>query len=179
MKKNYSLIAAAIGTLMLITGMVAPVQAVQVKGDSSLMLGGGFFHSQGTDVGLLTLDVGYGYFLSDNWEVGILQTFSYTVIDDDSDFWWASTIPFFNYNFRAKEVFQPFVGAFIGASYNEDDATGTVGPQLGFKSFVNDSTFIMLKYRYEWFFNELDYDEIEDNSSEGNHVVTLGVGFVF
>ena len=179
MKKNYRLIIAAIGTLMLITGMIAPLQAAQEKGDSSLMLGGGFFHAQGTEVGLFTLDVGYGYFLSDNWEVGVLQTFSYTIIDDDKDMWWASTIPYFNYNFRAKEAFQPFIGAFIGASYNEDDATGTIGPQLGFKSFVYDNTFVMLKYRYEWFFNELTVDEIEDTSSEGNHVVTLGVGFVF
>ncbi len=179
MNKNYSLIAAVIGASMLITGIAASVQAAQSKGDSALQLGGGFFHAQGADVGTLTIDVGYGYYLTENWELGILQTLGYAFIDDGDDQWSASTIPYVNYNFRASEPFQPFIGAFIGASYNEDDATGTIGPQLGFKSFVSDSTFIVVKYRYEWFFSELNYDDIEDNSSDGNHVVTLGVGFVF
>ena len=179
MKKNYSIIAAVIGTSMLITGMAAPVQAFQSEGNSTLQLGGGFFHAQGTDVGTLNTDLGYGYFLTDNWELGVLQTLGYSFIEDDDDLWGASTIPFVNYNFRAQERFQPFIGAFIGASYNEDDITGTIGPQLGFKSFVNDSTYIVAKYRYEWFFDELDYSDIEDNSSDGNHVISLGVGFVF
>lgn len=164
---------------MLIAGMASNVQAFQSKGDSALHLGGGFFHSQGADVGTLNLDVGYGYFLTESWELGVIQTLGYSFIDDGDDLWVASTIPFINYNFRTKESFQPFIGAFVGASYNENDVTGTVGPQLGFKTFVNDSTYIMLKYRYEWFFEELDYGDIEDNSSDGNHVVTLGVGFVF
>lgn len=179
MKKKYSLIAAVIGASLLITGMAASAQAAQSKGDSTLQLGGGFFHAQGADVGTLNLDVGYGYFLTENWELGILQTLGYSFIDDADDLWSASTIPYVNYNFRASEPFQPFVGAFIGASYNKDDATGTIGPQLGFKSFVNDSTYILVKYRYEWFFNELNYNDIEDSSSDGNHVVSLGVGFVF
>ena len=164
---------------MLITGMVAPVQAFQSKGDSTVQLAGGFFHAQNTDVGTMNLDVGYGYFLTENWELGILQTVGYSFIDDGDDIWVASTIPYVNYNFRTQESFQPFVGAFIGASYNKDDATGTMGPQLGFKSYVNDSTYIVAKYRYEWFFNELNYGEIEDNSSDGNHVISLGVGFNF
>ncbi|MBT8353458.1 MAG: hypothetical protein KJO60_02985 [Desulfofustis sp.] len=47
MKKRYSLIASAIGAFMLVTGMLGPVQATQVKGDSALMFGGSFFHAQG------------------------------------------------------------------------------------------------------------------------------------
>ena len=179
MKKSHIFISVMIAASMLIAGMVTSAQAFQSKGDSALMLGGSFFKAQGADGGNLNLDVGYGYFLSENWEIGILQNVGYTIIKDDDDIWWASTIPYFNYNFRVKEAFQPFLGAFIGASYNKDDATGTIGPQLGFRSFVTDSTYVVVKYRYEWFFDELDYDEIEDNSSSGNHVVTLGVGFVF
>jgi hypothetical protein len=179
MKTNYALIAAVIGVSMLITGLVAPVQAYQSKGDSSLQLGGGFIHSQGTDVGVLNVDVGYGYFLTENWQLGLIQTLGYSFIEDGEDQWGASTVPYVNYNFRTKESFQPFVGAFIGASYNEDDITGTLGPQVGFRSFINDSTYIVVKYRYEWFFDELDYGDVEDNSSDGNHVVSLGVGFVF
>lgn len=179
---KYYCIAALISVSILITGIAGTAQAAQKSGDSSLQLGGGFYHAQGAEVGTLNLDIGYGYFSTVNWEIGILQTVGYSFIDDADDVWSASTIPFVNYHFRGlslNDTFQPFIGVFIGASYNEDDITGTMGPQVGFKSFVNDSTYIMVKYRYEWFFDELSIDEIEDTSSDGNHVVSLGVGFVF
>jgi hypothetical protein len=133
-------------------------------------------------VGTLNLEVGYGYFLTQNWELGVQQSLGYSFIDDADDQWVGSTIPYINYNFQGlstNDTFVPFVGTFIGASYNDDDITGTMGPQLGFKSFVNDRTFIMVKYRYEWFFDELTINDIEDTSSDGNHVVTIGLGFAF
>ena len=181
MKKMYCFKAVVLGASLLITGMAASVHAAQNDGDSSLQLGGSFFHAQGADVGTLNLEAAYGYFISKNWELGVIQTVGYSFIEDGDDQWVASTIPFFNYHFlglTTDDVFQPFVGAFLGASYNEDDITGTLGPQIGFKSFVNDSTFITVKYRYEWFFEELALNDIEE-TSDGNHVVTLGVGFVF
>lgn len=179
MKNNYAFIVAVIGAFMLLTGLTAPVQAYQSKGDSTLQLGGGFFHAQGADVGTLNVDLAYGYFLTENWQLGVMQTLGYSFIEDGDDQWSASTIPYINYNFRTQESFQPFVGAFIGASYNEDDITGTLGPQVGFKSFINDTTYILVRYRYEWFFDELEYNDIEDNSSDGNHVVSFGLGFIF
>jgi hypothetical protein len=182
MKKNYCFKAGVIGASLLITGMAASVQAAQNSGDSTLQFGGSFFHAQGADVGTLNMEAAYGYFTSKNWELGVIQSVGYSFIDGGDDQWVASTIPFFNYHFlglSTNDAFQPFIGAFIGASYNEDDITGTLGPQIGFKSFINDSTFITVKYRYEWFFDDLALNDIEDNSSDGNHVVTLGVGFVF
>ncbi len=182
MKKKNCVVAALIAFSMLIGGTAVTAHANQKKGDRVLQLSGGFIHAQGADVGTVNLDVGYGYFYSDNWEIGIMQTLGYSFIDDDEDEWVASTIPYVNYNFRdlsRNNTFQPFIGAFIGASYNEDDATGTLGPQIGFRTFVNDNTFIVAKYRYEWFFDDLTINEIEDTSSDGNHVVTLGLGFVF
>ncbi len=182
MNKKYYVTAAVIGFSMLMAGSAGTIYAAQQKGDSDIQFAGSFFHAQGADSGTLNMDIGYGYYATDNWEIGILQTVGYSFIDDADDQWVASTIPFVNYYIRGLSVndtFQPFIGAFIGASYNEDDTTGTMGPQVGFKSFINDSTYIMAKYRYEWFFDELAINEIEDTSSDGNHVVTLGVGFVF
>lgn len=176
-KKIY--LAAAISLSILIAGTT---YAAQKKGDSDLQLAGSLFHSQGADYGTLAMDIGYGYYATDNVEVGLLQTVGYIFLEDADDVWTASTIPYVRYYFRGLSVndtFQPFVGAFIGASYNEDDITGTMGPQVGFKSFINDSTYIVAKYRYEWFFEELSINEVDDTSSDGNHVVTLGVGFVF
>jgi outer membrane protein W len=182
MKKSYCVAVAFFACFMLISVSAITVQAAQSKGDSALQLGGSFFHAQGAEVGTLNLDLGYGYFLSHNWEVGLMQTLGYSFIDDGKNQWVASTIPYANYYFRGlshNDTFQPFIGAFIGASYNRDDVTGTLGPQIGFKSFVNDSTFITVKYRYEWFFDELTIDDINDTKSDGNHVVSLGLGFVF
>jgi outer membrane protein W len=182
MKKSYCAVVAFFACFMLLAVSGITVQAAQSKGDSVLQLGGGFIHSQGADVGTLNLDIGYGYFVSHNWEVGLMQTLGYSFIDGADNQWIASTIPYVNYHFRGltqNDTFQPFIGAFIGASYNEDDVTGTLGPQIGFRSFVNDSTFISVKYRYEWFFDELTFDDIDDTKSDGNHVITLGLGFVF
>ena len=176
-------IAALLITLTLVAAVPAiTAHAEQSKGNSLLQLSGGFIHAQGAEIGTLNVDVGYGYFLTESWEVGLTQTFGYSWIDGAENQWVASTIPYFSYNIRGLSLnnrFQPFIGAFAGASYNSDDATGTIGPHVGFRSFVNDTTFIMLKYRYEWFFDKLSYDDIRDTQSDGNHVVTLGVGFVF
>lgn len=182
MKKSYFAAVAFFACFMLLAVSAITVQAAQSKGDSVLQLSGGFIHSQGADVGTLNLDIGYGYFVSNDWEVGLMQTLGYSFIDGADDQWVASTIPYVNYYIRPlsrNDTFLPFIGAFIGASYNEDDVTGTLGPQIGFKSFVNDSTFVSVKYRYEWFFDELTFDDIDDTKSDGNHVVTLGLGFVF
>lgn len=179
-KKNY--VAAVIGFSMLVAGSAGTVYATQKKGDRDIQLGGSFFHAQGADTGTLNLDIGYGYYVTDNWELGILQTGGYSFIDNADNQWVASTIPFVNYYIRGlsnNDTFQPFIGAFIGASYNKNDTTGTLGPQIGFKSFVNDSTYIMAEYRYEWFFDELSINDIEDTRSDGNHAVTLGVGYIF
>ncbi len=182
MNKKFGVAAVLIVFTMLMAGFTVTSHAAQSQGDRTLHLSGGFIHAQGADSGTLNMDLGYGYFLRENWEVGLLQTLGYSFIDGAEDEWVASTIPYANYHFRGlslDDTFQPFVGAFVGASYNEDDMTGTIGPQIGVKSFVNDSTFFTVRYRYEWFFEELAIDDIEDTSSDGNHVVTLGVGFVF
>jgi len=181
MSKKYCT-AIAICLSMLVTSYAATANAAQKKGDSDLQLSGGLFHAQGVEWGTANLDVGYGYFFTDSLEVGVMQNIAYDFIDNADDRWMASTIPFVNYYVRGvskDDVFQPFLGAFIGASYNDEDTTGTIGPQVGFKSFINESTYVVVKYRYEWFFDELTVDDIDNTSSDGNHVVSVGLGFVF
>lgn len=182
MKKRFFIATALIAFSMVMAGFATGTQAAQSTGNSSLQLSGNFRHAQDTDTGTLNLDVGYGYFLTDNWEAGVAQTLDYTFINHQEDIWIASTIPYINYNFRglsANDAIQPFIGAFTGASYTKDDTQGTIGPQLGVKAFVNTSTFILVKYRYEWFFEKLTINSIDDTRSDGSHVVTMGVGFVF
>ncbi len=179
MKMKYCKMTMVVGLFMLLMGAAATVQAIQDDGDRTLQLAGGYFHGDGSDTGILNLDLSYGYYITVHWELGILQSLAYSFNDRIDDVWAASTIPYFNYHFRTQETFQPFIGAFIGGSYNENDLTGTIGPQAGFKSYVSDKTYVMARYRYEWFFEELEIGEIGEDRSDGNHVVTLGVGFNF
>lgn len=182
MKTSHVLATALITICLLTAGLTATARAGQTTGDNALQLSGNLTHTEGADSGVLNLVLDYGHLLTDSLEVGLQQTLAYSFIDGADDQWVASTIPFINFYFNAlskSDAFLPFVGAFIGASYNEDDTTGTVGPQLGFRSFVNDRTFLLVKYRYEWFFDELTVNDIDDTKSDGNHVVTIGVGFIF
>ena len=168
-------------SILLVLCFAVGSYAVQSAGDNEIQLSGGFFHANDTDVGTATLDVSYGYYLTNVWELGIGQTLNYNFIDDASDTWTASTVPFLYYHIRGlstNDTFQPFLGAFVGAVYNDDDATGTAGPAVGFKAFVNESTFLMTRYRYEWFFNDVELGDVTD-TTRGNHVVTLGLGFVW
>jgi hypothetical protein len=68
--------------------------------DNEIQVAGGFFHTQGAESGTLTADVSYGrYFADPAWQLGIRQALNYTFIDDASDAWLATTVPFLNYHF--------------------------------------------------------------------------------
>ncbi|MGB5707009.1 MAG: hypothetical protein WBM41_09255 [Arenicellales bacterium] len=66
---------------------------------------------------------------------------------------------------------------------------GYVYKKAKYPRYLNDSTFLITRYRYEWFFDDLNLgslNEIEDrietvadNRSDGNHVFTVGLGFRF
>ena len=85
MKKRYCVVAAIFGFSMLVAGSVGTAHAAQQKGDSDIQMAGSFFHAQGADSGTLNVDIGYGYYLTDSWELGILQTVGYSFIDDADD----------------------------------------------------------------------------------------------
>jgi hypothetical protein len=105
-------------------------------------------HADGSDTGTISGDVGYGYYVAPRLSLGIRQSLTYNFIDDASDTWPASTIPFIEYSFGSGDV-RPFLGAFVGAVYNEDEATGTAGPSAGLRWYLNDSTALIGRYRYE------------------------------
>ena len=65
----------------------------------------------------------------------------------------------------------------MGLAWNDNHATGIVGPQGGVKVFVHDNAFLNLGYRYEIFFSKID--TIDNNRSRGNHVANIGVGFTW
>ena len=169
-------ILAAIGFAAAIAA-TPTAYAIQDQGDKEIEFAGGFSHAAGSDTGTVNADVSFGYYAAPRLSLGIRQTLSYAFIDDASDLWTASTIPFVNYYFETSSPnFRPFVGAFVGAAYNEDSATGTAGPSLGFKYFLNDSTAVVTRFRYEWFFDDLSIKDATD-TADGNYIATVGMSF--
>jgi len=153
--------------------------AFQDQGDKEVELTGGFSHADGSDVGTANGDVSYSYYVSPRVNVGVRQTLNYSFIDNAPDTWTASTIPFVNYNFETSNPrLRPFIGAFVGAAYNRHDTTGTIGPALGVKYFLSDNTAIVARYRYEWYFDNLRFNDVRD-TADGNHIVTVGVSFLW
>jgi hypothetical protein len=172
-----------LGLVFIATIVVEPLAAQGFKdGDRMLQGSLGFFHQQGSDQGTLSIDVTYSKFVTSVWELGVSQGVGVAFLDGADDIWSGSTIGIANYHFRPGNNVSPFVGAFVGASYNENDSTGTIGPNLGVKALVGENAFVLLRYRYEWFFDSLklsNIDMVGDNRSDGNHVVTVGLGYRF
>jgi hypothetical protein len=168
-------VRAAVFVLVLLAS--SAVTAAPQRGAHELQVSGGLFHSEGSDEGNFNADLSWGYYLTPGWQFGLRQALNYNFIDDERDIWTATTSPFLNYNFRVTDIIVPYLGGFLGLVWNDRDATGTIGPQVGVKFFVHESTFLNLGYRYEFFFDRID--TIDDNSTRGNHVFNIGVGFTW
>ena len=54
------------------------------------------------------------YSLTPGWQLGSPPGLNSTFIDDDRDFWLASTMFFINYHFRLTDIIVPYLGGFIG-----------------------------------------------------------------
>lgn len=164
---------------------VTPALAQPVGGDNELSGSASFFHTLGTGEGSVNADVEYGKYMDDpSWEWGIRQAYTLNQNDSKPDVWNAVTAPFINYNFldsnflgmQKANTIVPYIGAFVGAVWNDDDFSGTTGPQVGVKAWVTTSAFVGLKYRYEWFFDDLNQaDDVQD----ANHVLTVGFGYTW
>jgi hypothetical protein len=152
---------------------------VQKEGDSEIQVSGSFFNAQDSGTGTLAAEATYGYYITQALEIGITQGFGVSFIEGASNPWSARTIPLVQYYLWSTHNFQPFLGGFIGAVYNSDDFTGTIGPAAGFRYFVNESTFLLARYRYEWFFTDFNVGGVFEDTTRGNHVVTIGLGFVW
>jgi hypothetical protein len=156
---------------------VTSVAAAPRDGAHELQVAAGLFHAQDSDSGNLNIDLSYGYYLTPGWQLGFRQALNTIFIEDASDQWTATTAPFINYHFRVTDIIVPYLGAFIGAAWNDRDITGTLGPQIGVKFFVHEQTFLNVGYRYEWFWDKIE--RINNEADNGNHIINIGVGFMW
>jgi hypothetical protein len=173
--KNFTWVLGIFSLILIVNAK--PGFARPVANDNGIEISGGFFHARGSDTGALNLDLSYGKYLTPGWEAGLRQAFNVNFIDDARDVWTATTTPFLRYNFPLTENIVPFAGGFLGLVWNDRDATGTLGPNVGAKFFFNDQTYFTTAYRYEWFFDSIK--TASNSRTDANHVLNFGIGFVW
>jgi hypothetical protein len=126
-------LAAVVSSLWFVIGSA---QAAPSEGANELQVAGGFFHAEDSDVGSLNADLSYGFYVTPGWQVGLRQAVNYNFVDDERDFWVATTAPFINYNFRVTDII-------VLISVGSSDSCGTIvtrrGP-LGLKAASNFSS---------------------------------------
>lgn len=122
----------------------------------------------------------FGWYLSDRTSWGIRQSISYADIegaDASEDFWNGSTRGYLDYHFGTNAA-RPFVGASLGGVYGDGvNDSAFAGLELGLKYYVLDSTYIMARAEYQFFFES--GLEADDNFNDGAWAYTLGMGFNF
>jgi hypothetical protein len=173
-------------TLLAVVFAICSVQSTDAQpksNDNEILLSASLFRPINSGAGSFNADAVYSYHFDDpTWELGLRQSFTYTFSEEQSDVWNAVTAPLLRYNILTdtifgiprRDEFVPFIGGLLGAVWNDNDITGTTGPEAGLRWYARESTFLLVSYRYEWFFESLD---TADNSQSANHVVALGIGF--
>lgn len=146
------------------------------EGDKEITLSG--TAANGSDFDGVTggINGSIGYFITDNLELSLRQTITYSDIGVDSALN-GSTRVALDFHFDL-EAFQPFVGANFGYVYGDAvNDTFEAAPEAGIKYFVQDRTFIFVQAEYQIFFDSAE--EADDAFEDGQFVYTLGIGFRF
>jgi hypothetical protein len=117
-----------------------------------------------------------GYFMTDNLELSLRQSLTYTDIGVDSSIN-GSTRVALDFHFDLEQL-QPFVGGNFGYVYGDAvNDTFEAAPELGVKYFVNSTTFLFAMAEYQIFFDSAD--EADAAFDDGQFLYTFGIGFRF
>ena len=158
-------------------------------GDFEFTLGAGGANDRDFDGTSWNGNASLGYFFTDNLELSVRQSLTYTDIgnfsdpddedegDTDGSALSGSTRVALDFHFDLGR-FQPFIGANVGYVYGDSVSdTFEAAPEAGVKFFVNDTTFIYGLAEYQFFFDESD--DADDAFGDGQFVYTVGIGFTF
>jgi hypothetical protein len=165
--KKLKLIICALGL-----SSALPLMAQPQSGDWEFTLGGGGSADNEFDTGGFNLTGSGGYFVNQNFEVGVRQGVNF-VGSDDSE-WAGSTRLAADWHFLLGK-FVPFIGANIGLDYNEDDSAWNLAPEIGVKYYVYEKTFLFALGEYRWYWDKLR--DVDNNFDDGRFAVTVGIGF--
>lgn len=148
-----------------------------VKGDRELTIAGTGSSDQDVDNGTYGISGDIGWYLSDNFQLGLRQSFNYVQVEGGDDRSNGATRAFVNYHFDLGAA-RPFVGLSAGGIYGDGvDDTGFGGPEAGLKYYVRQKTFLFARAEYQYFFESSD--DIEDNFEDGSFAYGVGVGYHF
>lgn len=147
-------------------------------GNNEITLSGTGSNNNDFDNGSFGISGSYGYFMSNAVELGVRQSFSWSGAENSDDNWSGATRLFADYHFFTDGRFRPFIGVNLGYIYGDNvNNTATIGPELGFKYFVNDTTFILVQTEYQVFLDS--GDNVSNAFNDGAFQHTIGLGFVF
>ena len=174
---------------MLRNGMILSVLAVAAvamaprstfayfeDGDKEITLSGTAANGNNFDGVVAGVNGSIGFFVSDQLELSLRQTLTYTDVGTDSSLN-GSTRIVGDVHFDL-EAWQPFVGGNFGYVYGDAVSdTFEAAPEAGVKWFVNSTTFVFAMVEYQFFFDQAD--EADNAFEDGQFLWSLGIGFRF
>lgn len=146
------------------------------EGDKEITLSGSASNGPDFDGVFIGANGSLGYFVTDQLELGVRQSLTYTDVGVDSALN-GSTRVFADFHFDL-EAWQPFVGGNFGYVYGDAvNDTFEAAPEAGVKFFVNSTTFIFAMVEYQFFFDQAE--DADDAFEDGQFLYSLGIGFRF
>ena|SRR5688572_10345702 len=146
------------------------------EGDKEITLSGSASNSADFNGVFIGANGSFGYFVTDNLEIGVRQSLQYTDVGVDSALN-GSTRVAADFHFDL-EAWQPFVGGNFGYVYGDAVSdTFEAAPEACVKFFVNSTTFIFAMVEYQFFFDQAD--AADDAFEDGQFLWSLGIGFRF
>lgn len=162
--------------LLLIPAVSFGQTNVYQRGTQEFTITGSGSSDEEIDNTFLALNVSYGKFMDQNLEWVIKQEITFNDVAGASDFN-GSTRGGVDYHFGSGPMV-PLVGITVGYIYGDNiDEQFTLGPDVGVKYFVNDTTFVYGLIEYEILFD--DAEEVDEVYDDGRFIYGVGLGFTF
>jgi len=153
--------------------------SAQVRGPWELELGASGENGNKFNGFTGNLNVGVGYFFTDNFEVGVRQALTYNDVNVPASLDGSTVIAVdFHVPLGDQNQFVPFFGANIGYVYGDNVRDTWEGaPEGGIKWFVGPDAFIFAQVQYQFFFRS--GSGFNGGFDNGQFVYGAGIGFRF
>ena len=144
-----------------------------LHGDRTLALSGSGSSDQNFDSNVASIELDMAWFWTDVTAMALRQGFGFADTRGTGD-WNGSTRLAFDYFFPFERC-APFLGASIGFLYGDNvNNTFVAGPEIGWRHFINETTFVNVLVEYQFLFSGADKDI--EQFDDGRFVYTLGFG---
>ena len=155
-------------------------------GEGTLLVDSGYAMPRQPSADSITRTATLGYQASTQFDLGVQQVVNYAgmadaeTLWDHNEAWQGRTAGFANLDLLETGFgLVPFVGAFAGLDYDQENASAFMGPHAGFSQYLDETTFLRVRYRYEWSSEDDDGKDLAADAEQGEHVVSIGLGVTF